>query len=562
MRPIDKIAAIILIQCTFALSHAQDVFLASYNGDLGTVKRLVNENPGLVNSRNPNGRFPLEMAAQTGQTEIVRFLLERGADVHMNRSGATALHMAALYGGKTELIILLLENGADMNARTANGDTPLNLAVLGKQKAIAELLLDKRAEINLENQNFTRLLNIAASGGIGRIADIALKHEIDFSFRTETGNTLLHSAAEGGMAELTELLLSKGLSVETANIYGQTPLHIAARSGHKSIVELFLMKGADANVKMRNGKTPLHLAKEKGHDDVVELLKRKGADASEWTFPKLTGKYLDQSPPGESPTMFAPGIVSAEEHFEHSCLAFSPDYAEVYWSTDFTELGFYDIVYMRKENDRWSAPKLAPFSEKHHAGSPIFSCDGQELYFSSTRPRDENAGNSDGNIWVVERKGKGWSEPRPLGNVINTEKNESVLSISREGTLYFRRDAELFSSKQKSGHFQTPVKLDVQLSAGTKVLALFIDPDERYMIMESFGGGDFGGGDLYVSYRSRNGSWSVPANLGPRINTAGHERFPSVTPDGKYLFFCRVSDGSDFYWVDARSIDDLKPREL
>ncbi|MFH1940642.1 MAG: ankyrin repeat domain-containing protein [bacterium] len=459
MKSAVKVVVFISIIFLFALSHAQDIFIASYNGDLETVKRLIEENSELVNSRNSTGRFPLEMAAQNGQIDIVRFLLEKGADVNLNRGGATALHMAALYGGKTELITLLLENGADMNAQTEDGNTPLNLAVIGKQKEIAELLLDKDGEINLENQDFTQLLNTSASGGIKRIVDIALKEEIDFFFKSGNGNTLLHSASEGGIVELAELLLLKGLKIEAENIYGQTPLHIAARGGYKDIVELFLMKGADINVKTKNGKTPLHFAKEKGHDDVVEYLKNKGADASEWTLPKLTGKYLDQSPPGEDPVIFAPGIVSAQEHFEHSCLAFSPDYTEIYWSSDFKMGGFYDIVYMKKENGRWSAPKLTHFSEKYHAGSPVFSYDGKKLYFSSNRPRYENAGNSDTNIWIVERVGKGWSEPKPLDDMINTNQGESVLSISRQGILYFRRDMELFSSKQKNGIFRKRTKI-------------------------------------------------------------------------------------------------------
>jgi ankyrin repeat protein len=550
MKSIAKAIVFIPFFFSLNLARAQDIFLASYNGDLETVKKMIKENPDLVNSRNSTGRFPLEMAAQTGQTDIVKFLLENGADVNLNRGGATALHMAAIYGGKTEVITLLLENGADINARTGNGYTPLNLAVIGKQKEIAELLIEKGGEINLENQNFTQLLFISSSGGIKKIADIALKKEVDFFFRTENGDTLLHSASEGGLIELAELLLSKGLTPEAANIYGQTPLHIAARGGYKDIVELFLRKDTDIDIQTKNGKTPLHFARENGYDHVVEYLVKKGADASEWKFPKIRG------------VIFAPGIVSAQEHFEHSCLAFSPDYTEIFWSSDFTEFGFYDIVTMKKEKSRWTAPKLAPFSEKYHAGSPVFSYDGKKLYFTSSRPRNESAGSSDRNIWVVERKGKVWSEPKPLDDIINSDQGESVLSISKQGTLYFRHSMELFSSKQKNGVFQTPVKLDIPLDTGVRILALFIAPDESYMIMESFGGGTYGSADLYICYKLTDGSWSEPKNLGPTINTGATERFPSVTPDGKYLFFLRVSDGSDFYWVDAKIIEDLKPKEL
>jgi hypothetical protein len=213
---------------------------------------------------------------------------------------------------------------------------------------------------------------------------------------------------------------------------------------------------------------------------------------------------------------------------------------------------------MKKENGRWSPPQLAPFSEKFHAGDPVFSRDGKKLYFSSTRPRSGNAGESDENIWVGERTGPRWSEPNPLDDMINTDKGESVLSITRQGTLYFRRDMEVFQSSQKNGVFETPVKVELPLSPGSRILALFVAPDGRHLILEVFGDGGYGGADLYISYEMKDGSWPAPANLGPRINTAGTERFLSVTPDGKDLVFLRVTDGSDIYWVDAKIIEELR----
>jgi hypothetical protein len=150
----------------------------------------------------------------------------------------------------------------------------------------------------------------------------------------------------------------------------------------------------------------------------------------------------------------------------------------------------------------------------------------------------------------------------PLDAVINTDKGESVLSMTGKGVLYFRRDMELYRSEQRDGIFQDPTKLDIHMPAGARGLALFVAPDERYMILESFGGeGGYGGADLYLYYKMMNGSWSEPVNLGPKINTGGHERFPSVSPDGQYLFFLRVSDGSDFYWTGAKIIEEFRPKE-
>jgi len=65
---------------------------------------FLEKDPRLVNAVNSNGRFTLEMAAQTGQIELVKLLLENGAYINKRRGSSTSLHMAALYSGKTEII--------------------------------------------------------------------------------------------------------------------------------------------------------------------------------------------------------------------------------------------------------------------------------------------------------------------------------------------------------------------------------------------------------------------------------------------------------------------------
>jgi hypothetical protein len=67
-------------------------------------------------------------------------------------------------------------------------------------------------------------------------------------------------------------------------------------------------------------------------------------------------------------------------------------------------------------------------------------------------------------------------------------------------------------------------------------------------------------GDLYICFRQPDGNWTDRINLGDRINSKGLERFPSVSPDGKYLFFTRDTPGTeeDVYWVSAKIIDRLR----
>ena len=100
------------------------------------------------------------------------------------------------------------------------------------------------------------------------------------------------------------------------------------------------------------------------------------------------------------------------------------------------------------------------------------------------------------------------------------------------------------------------------MEGGERILALSVSPDESYLLMESMATGMSEGADLYISFRRDDGSWTEGVSLGREINVGGYERFPLVTPDGRYLFFLRVADGSDFFWVDAKIIEDLKAKKL
>jgi len=64
-----------------------------------------------------------------------------------------------------------------------------------------------------------------------------------------------------------------------------------------------------------------------------------------------------------------------------------------------------------------------------------------------------------------------------------------------------------------------------------------------------------GRGDLYVSFKHEDGSWSKSMNMGPQINTVHHELCPYVTSDGKYFFY---TSNEDIYWVSTDIIHQLR----
>lgn len=86
----------------------------------------------------------------------------------------------------------------------------------------------------------------------------------------------------------------------------------------------------------------------------------------------------------------------------------------------------------------------------------------------------------------------------------------------------------------------------------------YVSPMEEYIIFAARHEDGFGDIYLYISFKTMEDTWCIPINMGNKINTELRERFPIVSPDGKYLFFMRHTPGQDFFWVSTELIDNLK----
>jgi len=171
---------------------------------------------------------------------------------------------------------------------------------------------------------------------------------------------------------------------------------------------------------------------------------------------------------------------------------------------------------------------------------------------------------------MVKKEGNGWGEPKHMGWEINTDKNEASPSISQNGNIYFLSDREdalgkddIYFSIIENGKYSKPRNVGNMINTELYEDYPYIAPDESYIM---FSGSDrkdgYGLGDIYLSYKADDGSWTNSINMGQIINSKADDRFPLVSPDGKYLFFISDRTGnSDIYWVDAKIIEELKPKE-
>lgn len=272
---------------------------------------------------------------------------------------------------------------------------------------------------------------------------------------------------------------------------------------------------------------------------------------------ELQGAYFGQSPPGLEPKVFAPGIISTAGNFEFS-ITFSPDGKEVYFTRRKDPGGLNTMMVSHLEKDGWTAPEEASFCKGYPSNEPHITPDGKRLYFGCNRQRP-GADRAEYAIWVTERKGGGWEEPRYHGPGM-------FVSASRNGNLYMTDVTNVAGGGAlyypfENGRYGAPQRLTGGVNAPTPVAHAFIAPDESFIVFDSYNrpGGQGGEGDLWVCFKKLDGSWSEAYNLGDQINTPATNFCPSLSPDGKYLFY---STYRDIYWVSAEAITRLKPKDL
>lgn len=271
--------------------------------------------------------------------------------------------------------------------------------------------------------------------------------------------------------------------------------------------------------------------------------------------------YLNQEPPGMIPEIFAPGFISTEARELNS--TFTPDGKEFYFSISTPGKG-YRMYYSKQAAEGWTEPQKVSFSGDHSDVDMYITKDGKRMYFGSTRP--VNGAKSDFKIWYVDRINGGWSEPKYFDSPVNNMKRSLYVTVSNRGTMYFQGirddsfgDRDIYCSELKEGKYEEPVPLGSEINSEYGEGDVLIAPDESFMIVNVVGRPDsFGDGDLYISFKQFDGTWSDLKNMGSSINSAESDYCPMLSPDGKYFFFTSTRTGNgDIYWVDARIIEDI-----
>ena len=277
-----------------------------------------------------------------------------------------------------------------------------------------------------------------------------------------------------------------------------------------------------------------------------------GRPPLEW--PVLRGPYLGQPAPGDTPRVFAPGLVSLPGSGDYAC-TWSPDGREFHFTRSRSDAGgrWQGIMTSHLGKGGWTAPVPADFSAGHAALEPHVTADGRRVYWAWARPAREGEPESPGSyhIYAAERTPRGWSEAEYVGEGM-------FVSSSRNGDVYVTelgdRNTFLTKATMRNGRFaklERITEISESLPPGFRNPAHpCIAPDGSYLVFDVEGGSH-----LFVSFLRSDGSW------GPPVDLTGHgfdrgAGVASISPDGKYLFF---GWQGDLYWVSTAPILALRP---
>ena len=441
---------------------------------------------------------------------------------------AQDIHRTACQGNISRLDSLLQQTFIDVQDR--QGRSLLHWTVACRQKEVFSFLMDRDITLNTEDH---------------------------------TNQTPLHVAVRFGRDEYFALLIDAQPNNSWVDTYGASLMEVAIIDRSLKYVEKLLDQGIDIHSVNERGSTPLEIAQRIGATDISDYLIQSGADKNRVRAFTLTGEYMSQTMPTTQPVMFAPNVVSTEESEFGSVFNKAGD--EFYYAVDVN--GKNDIRYSKRNRDTWSKPEVILSHDRYGYNDPFLSPDENRLYFISNRPLSGTGDpKEDIDIWYVERKGEGWSKPINAGTNINTSGNEYYISFTHDGTMYFAsninateengpNDQDIYYSAFVDGEFQKPVPLGSSINTSSYEADAFVAPDESYIIFGSTREEGLGRGDLYISFKNEDDSWSEAVNMGGIINTVHHELCPFVTADGKYLFY--TSD-QDIYWISTQVIEELK----
>ena len=253
------------------------LYTACYSGSLEIVKYLV-ENGADLNKKCHSRRLPIHVAAGCGFQNIVEYLIENGSKIDsLDEELRTPLHLSLLYK-HPEIAILLIKKNSKVNFLETI--SPIHLACMEGYKNVVECLIEHDADVNILSPTNIFPLKQACSYGHMDIFELLLNNGANIDMQTDESSSVLHLAIKKKDIELVRIIVRRGADVdlEECKKSKNTPLINAAKEESLEIVKILLENGAEPDLSNKNWETPLHIACQKENFPIIKCLLEHDAD--------------------------------------------------------------------------------------------------------------------------------------------------------------------------------------------------------------------------------------------------------------------------------------------
>ncbi|GFS99414.1 hypothetical protein NPIL_346171 [Nephila pilipes] len=245
------------------IKNRNSVELAVVHSKIEVVKLLLQDKNVLINDKGNDGFSLLHIAAQAGNLNIVKYLINQGADCkslnnYIDAFGQSLLHHAVL-GGQNKILELLIDLKFDVNVSDRNDCKPIHVAAISGDKNALEILLQHGAYYNAAYKGMTPLQLAAEKNNFSCVQLLMLIKE------------LFNAVKHNNLSEI-EKCISEGVILNVKSTDNVTPLHYACWKGYQDIVNILLKNKADPNAIGKDGSSPLHYAAKFNHFAIVKLL--------------------------------------------------------------------------------------------------------------------------------------------------------------------------------------------------------------------------------------------------------------------------------------------------
>lgn len=225
---------------------------------------------------------------------------------------------------------------------------------------------------------------------------------------------------------------------------------------------------------------------------------------------------------------------------------FSPDKSHYYLTLSDTAFQRFDILEAIWDGNAWTAMGPAMFNSEFNDHGLGFSADGQELFFSSTRPTGIEGVPNTWHIWRCAKAGDSWSKPTFVAIPGLENKLVSHPSLTKSGRLYFHAGEldyshlSLYYTDPLNGNFQPAKKVTFSDQSNVMCFTPFVSTNESYLLLAKI----IDGKEALLVSHNKNNIWQSPIKLNDAINESNKGN-PFVCADEQFLYFASAAQNAE-----------------